>query len=207
MSKSILERLVVRYLRTLPSDGEMYVRGRTDRAMKPRRSSAALCAGAAIAASAVLFSSELAFATVPWPAPERNEDIVKKYDLYQTDRITVEATFSENFFRTIHKEFRYAREITDPDDIKMLLSAFSHCNANDHFWSQSRPKSGELAFYAEGKNIFRLGLAFFYYDPLFISGETCYFLYGTDYHDTFDKVFMRYLPPEFKKAKESMPSH
>ena len=45
----------------------------------------------------VLIFPKNIYCTIPWPIPEREENLVEKFKLYDIDKVVIKAKFSENY--------------------------------------------------------------------------------------------------------------
>ena len=144
--------------------------------------------------------SNAVLCTTESPSPISKEDLVRKFGLQETDKIIIKTHFSENYFSAIHKAFDYQADISEPVDIKVILSGLKDINKVNAY--QLSPE-GQLFFYSGGKEIFKCGFMFFQYSPVLIIENTWYMFYSRN-RDSPEEVIYKYMPPEFNQGKERL---
>ena len=108
----------------------------------------------------------------------------------------------------MHKEFEYTSEITDKDDLAKILVGLSSIGTCTNYDSRYEPL-GDWVFYCGGREIFKIGLSFHYYDPILVFQNNCYLSYETELpaKGQFLNTILKYMPADLRKARKSRPPH
>ena len=145
-----------------------------------------------------LFFINEAFCTMPYPSPIAQGNLVEKFSLQHTDKITIKVHFSENYFSAIDKAFDYETSIMDTQDIDIILEGLKEISKVNSYHMEP---VGQVIFYSKDKEIFKSELWFFQYSPVFIINKEWYMFYSTNKNNP-EQVIYKYMPDEFNKERE-----
>jgi len=155
----------------------------------------------------VFFFSPDSYPSIEWPVAEKYENLVERYALYDTDRITVDVVLPENFMVN-HGGGEYSGYISSRQDIRVILRALSDIGSSSNNPQRYKPV-GKWVFYSEGKEIFSLGLSFHDSDPIFLHDKRSYLSYEVDPNCDveFLNIILLHLPGEIgrDRLKRRMP--